>query len=146
MQFVGQTHLLRVPLDTATPSVATLKSLFETAYLKRFRVELADIRVNLVNVNTSVIGERPPLDLSTLIDPEGRKSTLKQAQTDTRPVMFDGAWHHTPIYWRDHMPADAALTGPAIIEQMDTTTLLEPGDSAATDAEGNILITLGGGK
>ncbi|MEJ6713542.1 MAG: hydantoinase/oxoprolinase family protein [Rhodobacterales bacterium] len=146
MQFVGQTHLLRVPLDTATPSVATLKSLFETAYLKRFRVELADIRVNLVNVNTSVIGERPPLDLSTLIDPEGRKSTLKQAQTDTRPVMFDGAWHDTPIYWRDHMPADAALTGPAIIEQMDTTTLLEPGDSAATDAEGNILITLGGGK
>jgi len=145
MQFVGQTHLLRVPLDTPTPSVARLRVLFEAAYLHRFQVELDDIRINLVNVNCSVIGARPPLDLSTLIDPKGRKTTLAQAQTATRPVMFDGQWHETAIYWRDHLPIDAALVGPAIIEQMDTTTLIEPGDSARGDSEGNILITLKGG-
>jgi N-methylhydantoinase A len=145
MQFVGQTHLLRVPLDTPTPGIDDLRALFEAAYFKRFRVELDDIRVNLVNVNCSVIGARPPLDLSTLIDPTGRKATLAAAQSDTRQVMFDGAWHDTPIYWRDHLPLDVAMTGPAIIEQMDTTTLLEPGDRATGDAEGNILITLGGG-
>lgn len=140
MQFVGQTHLLRVPLDTPSPTISELRQLFEAAYFKRFRVELDDIRVNLVNVNTSVIGERPPLDLSTLIDPAGRKSTLAQAQTDTRQVMFGGAWHATPIYWRDHLPLDASLQGPAIVEQMDTTILLEPGDSMTGDAEGNLII------
>jgi len=143
MQFVGQTHLLRVPLDTPTPTVAALGTLFEAAYFKRFRVELTDIRVNLVNVNTSVIGARPALDLSTLIDPLGRKSTLALAQTDTRAVMFDGAWHETAIYWRDHLPLDVEINGPAIIEQMDTTILLEPGDTARGDTEGNIIITLG---
>jgi N-methylhydantoinase A len=143
MQFIGQTHLLRVPLDTATPDRDTLQRLFEAAYFKRFKVDLADIRVNLVNVNCSVIGARPALDLSTLIDPAGRKDSLAAAQTGQRKVMFVGQWHVTPIYWRDHLPLDAVLTGPAIIEQMDTTTLIEPGDTARSDAEGNILITLG---
>ncbi|MEK9725484.1 MAG: hydantoinase/oxoprolinase family protein, partial [Rhodospirillaceae bacterium] len=52
MQFVGQTHLLRVELDGPAPSRDDLRLRFEAAYFKRFRVELADIRANLVNVNT----------------------------------------------------------------------------------------------
>ncbi len=145
MQFIGQTHLLRVELDTPNPDRASLQALFEAAYFKRFRVELADIRVNLVNVNTSVIGARPPLDLSTLIDPAGRRETVDQALTGTREVLFNGSWHNTPIYWRDHLPLGAVINGPAIIEQMDTTTLVEPGDVAKSDSEGNIIITLGAG-
>ena len=46
--------------------------------------------------------------------------------------------------WRDHLPLDATLTGPAIIEQMDTTIVIEPGDSLETDIEGNLIITIGG--
>ena len=144
MQFVGQTHLLRVELDTATPSREELRSAFEEAYFRRFRVELQEIRASLVNVNTSVIGKRSALDLSTLIDPAGRKSSLSDAETERRDVFFDGQWHETPIYWRDHLPADLHLEGPAIIEQMDCTTVLEPGDIAEGDADGNIIITIGG--
>ena len=95
-----------------------------------------EIRASLVNVNTSVIGKRSDLDLSTLIDPEGRKSALKEAQTERRDVYFDGKWKDTPIYWRDYLPADLHLEGPAIIEQMDCTTVLEPGDYAEGDADG----------
>lgn len=144
MQFVGQTHVLRVDLDTAAPTVEDLLSAFEEAYFRRFRVELQEIRASLVNVNTSVIGKRSDLDLSTLIDPEGRKSALKEAQTERRDVYFDGKWKDTPIYWRDYLPADLHLEGPAIIEQMDCTTVLEPGDYAEGDADGNIIITIGG--
>lgn len=142
MQFVGQSHLLRVPLETPTPDRATLRRLFEDVYFRRFHVELAQIRANLVNVNTSVIGERAPLDLSTLIDPAGRKSSLEAAQTDQRPVYFDAGWHETPIYRRDSLPANFRLSGPAVLEQMDTTTLIEPGDRAEGDREGNIIITV----
>ncbi len=144
MQFIGQTHLLRVDLDNATPTVKELQTRFEQVYYDRFHVQLDKIAANLVNVNTSVIGARPPLDLSLLIAPTERRATIAEAQTATRCVMFDGHWHDTPIYWRDHLPIDANISGPAIIEQMDTTTVIEPNDVAKGDAEGNIIITIGG--
>lgn len=143
MQFVGQTHLLRVSLDTPRPDRQTLQSLFEKAYHRRFHVELEQISANLVNVNTSVVGQRAALDLSTLIDPAGRRETLAQAQTDQRPVYFGSAWVETPIYWRDFLPVNARFTGPAIVEQMDTTILVEPGDSVESDTDGNLIIQVG---
>jgi N-methylhydantoinase A len=145
MQFVGQTHLLRVPLERPDVDQQTLRQLFEAAYFNRFRVELADIRANLVNANCSVIGTRADLDLSALIDPSGRRATLAEALTGRRPVHFDGTWHDTPVYWRDHLPAGFDLTGPAVVQQMDTTVLIEPGDRAHGDADGNIVIQIGGG-
>ncbi len=143
MQFIGQTHLLRVPLPGLAPTRAELQSRFEEAYFNRFHVELPEIRASLVNVNTSVIGRRTEIDLSLLIDPAGRKATLDEARTGMRPVWFDG-WVDTPVYWRDHLPIKATVAGPAIIEQMDTTIILEPGDIAMQDDDGNIIITIGG--
>jgi N-methylhydantoinase A len=137
MQFIGQTHLLRVPLPSATPSREDLQRLFETAYHARFRVDLSTIRANLVNLNVSVIGERPALDLSRLIDPAGRQPKARPA--DTRKVWFDG-WHDTPVFWRDHLPLDLNLTGPAIIEQMDTTIVIDPGARVTSDADGNLIV------
>jgi len=143
MQFVGQTHLLRVPLATATPGRDEVRRLFEDVYFKRFRVELSDIKANLVNVNTSVIGARAELDLSILIDPALRKTKLSDALSETRSTYFDGGWSDTPVYWRDHLPYSFTLEGPAIIEQMDTTILIEPGDTANGDDQGNIIISIG---
>ena len=126
MQFVGQTHLLRVPLPDGAPTRADLQARFERAYRDRFRVELPEIRANLVNLNCSVIGTRPEIDLAALIDAAGRRPRLADAQTATRPVWFAGGWRDTPVYWRDHLPPDAAFTGPAIVEQMDTTIVHRP--------------------
>ncbi len=142
MQFIGQTHLLRVDIDDPEISPSDLRILFEAAYFARFKVELAEIRANLVNANCSVIGAREPLDLSTLLPPSERRETLKQAQTGTRQVYFND-WHETPIYWRDHLPNGAKMLGPAVIEQLDTTILLEPNDSAKSDTQGNLIITVG---
>lgn len=143
MQFVGQTHILRVPLPDGTPSRADLQRRFEEAYFARFHVELPEIRANLVNVNTSVVGRRAEVDLSMLIDAAGRKPTLAEAQTGRREVWF-GRPVDTPVYWRDHLPKEARIVGPAIIEQMDTTVLIEPGDAAGQDADGNLVIEIGG--
>jgi N-methylhydantoinase A len=140
MQFIGQTHLLRVPLPDGPVTRDALRALFEAAYFARFRVTLADIRAAVVNVNTSVIGTRAALDLSALIDPAGRRVTLAEARTSRRPVTFGGQLHETPVYWRDHLPLSFHLEGPAIIEQMDTTILIEPGDTAEGDALGNIIV------
>ncbi|MFK7965704.1 MAG: hydantoinase/oxoprolinase family protein [Burkholderiaceae bacterium] len=143
MQFVGQTHLLRVPLDSPTPDRQTLQERFEQVYHDRFHVELSQVQANLVNVNTSVIGERTPLDLDRLIDPVGRQAKVSDALTGERDVYFDGKWHQTPVYARDALPADASFTGPAIVDQMDTTILVEPGDTVTTDQVGNLVIQVG---
>ena len=137
MQFIGQTHLLRVPLPGPTPSREEMQALFEAAYHARFRVSLPTIRANLVNLNVSVIGERPAMDLSALIDPKGRKP-MAEAKA-MRRVWF-GGWQDVPVYWRDHLPLDLHLHGPAIIEQMDTTIVIDPGCTVTSDPDGNLII------
>jgi N-methylhydantoinase A len=143
MQFVGQTHLIRVPVDDPGIGRDALKARFDEVYFRRFRVELTGVPANVVNVNTSVVGERAPVDLSTLIDPAGRMLTLAEAQRTERPVYFDGGWMRTPVYRRDLLPLDAVIVGPAVIEQMDTTSLIEPGDVVRSDPGGNLIVTLG---
>ncbi len=140
MQFVGQTHLLRVPLPDGDFDHDTLQAAFERVYFDRFRVRLPEIRANLVNLNTSVIGVRPEIDLAILIDSDARAATLDEARTGTRRVHFDTGWHETPIYRRDHLPAAAAFTGPAVVEQMDTTIIIEPGDHVSQDRDGNLIV------
>ncbi|MBZ9909795.1 hydantoinase/oxoprolinase family protein [Mesorhizobium sp. BR115XR7A] len=143
MQFVGQTHIINVPLPSASVTRSQLQALFEKAYFARFKVELPEIRANLVNLNTSVTGVRPAIDLSRLIDPSGRARTLDGARREIRPVWYAGRWHDTPVYSREKLPLDAVIEGPAILEQMDATTVLEPGDRARSDADGNIIIDIG---
>jgi N-methylhydantoinase A len=142
MQFVGQTHILNVVFDDLPLPISKddIQRRFEEVYFNRFRVRLDNIKANIVNVNTSVIGRRAAFDLSRLIDPMGRKSVLADAQTDTRAVYFDGGFQDTPVYQREALPVDAAFDGPAIIEQMDTTILVEPGDHVTSDDEGNLII------
>ena len=137
MQFLGQTHLLRVPLPSATPSRDDLQRLFEAAYNARFKVDLPEIRANLMNLNVSVTGRRAEMDLSRLIDPAGRRAQAEPQET--RAVWF-GAWVDTPVYWRDHLPLKMNMQGPAIIEQMDTTLVVEPGCRITSDSDGNLIV------
>lgn len=139
MQFVGQTHLLRVPLPSAMPAREEMQRLFEAAYHARFRVDLPNIKAHLVNLNVSVIGMRPEFDLSALIDPVFRKDWIEPIAS--RQVWF-GGWVETLVYWRDHLPLDLNLTGPAIIEQMDTTTIVEPGCVVTSDKDGNLIVAV----
>ncbi len=141
MQFVGQTHLLRVALPTSRPTRQDLQRLFEAAYHARFKVDLPEIRASVMNLNVSVTGRRAELDLSRLIDPAGRKPKVEPA--GSRPVWFAGGWAETPVYWRDHLPLDLSLTGPAIIEQMDTTLVVESGCHVTSDADGNLIVEVG---
>jgi len=140
MQFVGQTHLLRVPLPDAGVDRETLQSLFETVYYERFRVRLSEIRANLVNLNTSVVGVRPEIDLSVLIDRDARRGTLEDARVETRRVWFEDGWQDTPVYRREHLPEGCGFTGPAIVEQMDTTSVIEPGTRVTQDRDGNLIV------
>ena len=143
MQFVGQTHILSVFLPTYDLSHEVVQSAFDEAYYGRFRVRLPEIRAQIVNVKTTVMGRRTGICLDGLIDASGRVESLEMAQNGARPVWFNGDWQNTKIFNREALPLSAKIKGPAILEQMDTMVLIEPGDEAISDKNGNILISLG---
>ena len=64
----------------------------------------------------------------------------REAARATRRVHFDssGAAVDTPVYVRADLPAGARLDGPAIIDQLDSTTLVPPGWRAEVDEWLNI--------
>ena len=138
MQFVGQSHVVRVDLEDGRPTRDVLRARFEEVYWARFKVELAEIRARIVNLNCSVVGVSDPLDLSRLVDAGARKAVA--VPHGARAVFFEEGVMETPIYWRDHLPLDAVVAGPAVIEQMDTTVLIEPGWVARGDALGNLVV------
>ena len=144
MQFVGQTHILSVFLPTYDLSHEVVQSAFDEAYYGRFKVRLPEIRAQIVNVKTTVMGRRTGICLDGLIDASGRVESLEMAQNGARPVWFNGDWQNTKIFNREALPLSAKIKGPAILEQMDTMVLIEPGDEAISDKNGNILISLGG--
>jgi N-methylhydantoinase A len=139
MQFAGQTHVLTVPIARTEFAREDLAQTFERAYLERFGVELREMRALVMSLRTAVVGRRRPVALDGLA-----VAATTAGPSGMRRVWFDGGWHDTPIYRREHLAAGAALTGPAIVEQLDTTTVIEPGDRAAVDAFGNIEITVKG--
>ena len=144
LQFVGQTHLLRVALEDAEPTPDALRELFRDAFQRRFQVELPTLEARLVTLSTTVIGRRARPDLTRLIDPEGREDAIAAARVGTRPVRFAGRWHDTPVLRRERLPLLTRLDGPAILEQLDATTVLPPGTRATGDPDGNLLVEVGG--
>ena len=181
MQFQGQSHLLGVPLETATPSLDELQRLFERAYWKRFEVELPEIRAVLVNLHTAVLGRRPGIELAALAasgggeagsvngtrsagrageapGPPGMGSIrgetpapnrvgtgigardASREHAGRRTVRFSDGYHESPLLRREALVPGSALEGPAIIEQLDTTTVLPPGYQTVVDGAGNLIV------
>ena len=141
MQFQGQSHILSVGVDRPDIGVEGLRQAFAAAYFRRFGIELAEIPPVLVNLHTAVIGVRPEISLAALAATE-RTPTLKAAQVGERRVWFTDGWRQTPVYAREKLPRDALFEGPAILDQLDCTTVVEPGDKVRQDKLGNLLITL----
>lgn len=141
MQFQGQSHLLTVELTRDKANIDSLQQAFAEAYWSRFEVELSELLPVVASLNTSVVGKRsvPPLAQLSQGKPA---ATLQEAEVDRRSVWFEGfGWVDTPVYARESLP-DGAINGPAIIEQLDTTIVLEPSNTARLDASGNLIITI----
>jgi len=72
--------------------------------------------------------------------------TVADAQLNTRRVWFDGGWFETPVYDRDQLPLNSEFDGPAILEQLDATTVVHPGDRVHVDHLGNVILQVAEGK
>jgi N-methylhydantoinase A len=142
MQYIGQSHVLTVTLPRTRFAREELGQAFERAYRDRFETELGDMRRLVVNLRTAVIGRRRPVTLDGLAARAGGQATAPVAR---RPVWCEGQWHDTPIHRREALGPGTEVRGPAIVEQLDSTTVVEPGDVCTVDRLGNLVISVAGG-
>jgi N-methylhydantoinase A len=136
MAYAGQIHALRVRIE-ARWNADQLREAFIATYAAEFGNTLGDIPVVIVNLRTRVIGKRGGLARrSTHTHPalERMPRPIKR-----RPVYF-GAWHDTAIYARENLAPGMSFDGPAIVEQSDCTTVVEPDMITRVDAYGNLLV------
>lgn len=139
LQYEGQTHTVAVPF-AAGDAWDVLIERFSHAHQEAYGTVLDDIAHKVVNVRCAVVGVRPPLDVSTAgAAPPAAAALVPSAHRD---VLFAGAWVSTPIYRREQLAGGAAFPGPAIVEQDDGTTVLDPDVDVVVDDEGNLVIRL----
>jgi N-methylhydantoinase A len=140
MSYVGQTHTVavRVPAEIIGKlSGQAIAAAFDAAYRQAFGRLLDGVPLRVLTLRIAVIGRRPKLDLARLC-PQG--GSIAKAQTGERPVWFDGRFHTAKIYNRLDLPVGAVIAGPAILEQPDATTWIDPDLSATVDRFGNVVM------
>lgn len=143
MSYLGQTHTVAVPLpgDFTKPaklSRAGIKTAFEAAYAAAFGRVLENIGIRVLNLRVAVIGRRKKFDLALLAPP--KEGSIETAKRTTRNVWIEGAWHEAGIYRRLDLPLGAVIPGPAILEQPDTTILIEADLVGEVDKFGNLIV------
>ncbi len=124
MRYAGQNHELDVPLPAGrlvADAFAGVLRGFHELHHRVYGSSLPQEAVELIHVNVTALG--PGLRPGAPVLEDGRLP-LRRAMRDVR---FAGGWHSTPVYRREHLPAAAVLVGPAVVEELDSTTLVLPG-------------------
>ena len=108
-----------------------MRKAFEAAYSASFSRLLPGIAVRIVSLRVAAIGRRPAFDFAVFAPDAVR--IARQGEDAARARSGSTAAGARPRVWsRLALPAGAAIEGPAILEQPDATTVIEPGSSAAS--------------
>jgi N-methylhydantoinase A len=137
MRYRGQRHAVLVDLDGPLEA-SSLRASFEAVYRSRFGRSLGeDFAPEVVGLRVVAEAAAARPDLSALAPPSGGPDPVPAAHRR----LHDGTgWAEAPVWQRAELPAGFRLTGPAIIEEYGSTTLLGPGDEAVVGTLGEIAI------
>jgi len=140
MRYVGQMHAINIRVDCETvgeDSVAEAKRAFHESHLRMHGHNFMDRPVQFVSFRVAAreVEKRVKTRFRFQFSHLGRR------ESRYRDVLLGGTgWQSTRIFARDELEPRDEIKGPAIVEQMDSTTLLLPGDVGTVDMDGNILI------
>jgi N-methylhydantoinase A len=122
-------------------AVAQVIQAFHRRHEQLYTYAAPDTPVEIVNLRLRAVGQMEKLTLPRIATAPVPGTTPDPVQT--RPVYFSGAgFRDTPVYARATLQATHAVPGPAIVEQLDATTVIFPGQEAVVDIYGNLLIHL----
>lgn len=142
MRYAGQNYELPVPLPEGPITGATIAALaegFAEAHRQRYGFVAEEEPVQIVTLRLEATGLVRKAELKSYPDAGPDAATAIMGERD---VWFPeaGAFVHTPIYSRDRLQPGNRFAGPAIVEQMDTTTVVPPGMTARVDTWLNLIL------
>jgi N-methylhydantoinase A len=117
---------------------SVLPSAFHKVHEQRYGFAFVGEPTELVNLGVTATGVLPEFRFSP--NQNGARS-IGSAKIDERSVWFGGASCIAAVFDRERLPARAEVGGPAVIESVDSTTVLPPGAVARVDDLGALTIT-----
>jgi N-methylhydantoinase A len=143
LRYVGQSYELTLGCDDhefSTEELARLVKRFHEEHDRTFGFSAPDEPIELVNVRVIGVGliTRPGLR-----GPGQTTKSVREAEKARRAVVFDPAEGAVtcPIYDRYRLAPGAVVRGPAIVEEIDSTTVLDADHQATVSQHGSLLIT-----
>ncbi len=138
-RYQGQNFEVIVPLPAITPyGMADFLQRFASEHTRQYGFVVPGKAVEVVNCRLQAVGHvvKAPLRDITAAGP------LSAAVIARRNVYFGvrHGWADADVYARTRLPSGTKLAGPLVIEEMSSTTLLAPGQTAQVDRIGNIII------
>ena len=144
LRYLGQGYELRIDIPPGSVDEKTLQTVwadFHQLHISEYGHHFPENPIEVVNLRVTGIGAMPPLPQPHFDNPyrDLDEARLKSAETYFR---IDGSLKKLPteFFERSRIPIGAAIVGPAVIFQKDSTTVLPPGSQATVDEFGNILI------
>jgi N-methylhydantoinase A len=141
MRYVGQNWELTVAMPGGAlrnEDFEQAAALFEQEHERFYGYSIPGEELELLTFNVAAVGSRHSVEFPRLV-PGPLPDPI-----DRRPVVFraDEGAVETAIYRRETFPAGITIEGPAIVGQVDATTLVPPGTAARVDEYGNLLIAV----
>jgi N-methylhydantoinase A len=145
MRYVGQEHAVTVELPDvifAKRDREAIKHQFDEVHLQRYGTHAPAEPAEIVSVRVTAVGlmRKPPRQAISSGEEKPSPSSLKR----TKEVYFRGSgFVPTPVFDREKLLSGNHISGPALIEEHASTTVLWPADSLLVDQFGNLDITIG---
>ena len=135
MRYLGQGYDLPVAIEIDPLDLSTVAAAFHTAHEQQYGFARRDQTVELVNIWVAVSVDMDPLKLREI-----GAATQPPEPISQRSVIFHGQPYETPVFQRQTLGADTQFTGPAIVEQLDSTTVIWPGQRISVDRFGQLVL------
>jgi len=139
-RYTGQNFEVQVPVTdefgVGAAGLAAFTAAFAEAHRREYGYDIPGRPVEIVNCRLKAVGA-----VESVMPPPGHAGgDAAGAVSGSRDVYFEGGWKTATVYDRDLLPVGARIGGPAVIEEMSSTTVLAEGDRATVDPYGNLIL------
>ncbi len=141
MRYVGQGHEVSVLLPSGVLNgkhVDKVTATFEQVYESLYGRKGPDVPLEVINWRVIVSGPKPEVDFRLPLSDSGRGSRLKGKRTAYFPE-FNG-YAETPVYDRYSLKSGEAFSGPAIVEERESTLIVGSRGHCRVDQHLNVIV------
>src|SRR6266568_2484598 len=144
MRYVGQGHEIQVPLPTgwlSSESIPSIITSFEEVYRRLYERLSPSVPIEIISWRVISSGPAPQVRLQAGRD---ERTIVQTALKGSRQAYFPelGGYHDTPVYNRYSLLPGSSFSGPAIVEERESTVIIGPDSRFRIDEQRNLIVEL----